>query len=1052
MSFTVCRASAGSGKTYLLVKEYLKLILDKPYSFRNTLAVTFTNKAAAEMKSRILEALKNIAQKADNNATDNATEELLQVISSEINVPEDVMVNNAEQALKLILHNYSDFAVSTIDSFVTNIVRSFAKDLMLPVNFDIELDMDVLISQAIDLLISRVGNNAELTHLLVQFVESKADAEKGFNIELELHDISRYLFKENSMAQLEKLKNLSMTDFRHLAHKLQEMIRKHEAALTSIAQKACGIIENRKIAPQAFYYKERGLYGYFKKIQGADFSGIDNKNVAKGIDQDKWTSGAASKEDIAAIDSIKDELLRLYLEIGRYAESHLKQYELYRLIYRNIYPLSVMTQIYHLVEDIKAENNILHISEFNKKIAAIVLNEPVPFIYERIGNRFRNYMVDEFQDTSVMQWHNLLPLFENALAESGYTMIVGDGKQAIYRWRDGDVEQFIKLPEVYAGRKTSFHYQKEAVLKKHFKAQTLNKNYRSLQEIVDFNNRFFDFAKTYLNSLFSSIYNDVAQTYSNSKPGGYVSIKFLDKEDYYDNTLAELKTYIDNLIQNKAFSASDIAVLCRTNKNAAKIAHFLMENNIEVVSNESLLLKNAPVVNFLIALLRYIQSPDNTISKVHILNYLEKQQQLSFKDIHLVFRQTATQEGFFEKLIEENFPGFSIKSLQKLSVYELCETLIRIFHLYRSPGSYLQFFLDAVLLFHKKNQNAVKSFLKWWDDKADKLSVVVPEGLNAVQVLTIHKAKGLQFPVVIFPFAKEAQLKPTQKDLWLNIKDPGLPELETFLVPVTPALEKTNHAEVYQNEMQKTHLDLLNMVYVAFTRAEEQFYIITEKPGANAQSVNIHNMLKGFLISSGLWHDAESHYTFGHMQEKRKTAKQQSENKMYMDTFLSNPWSDKLVLKYQAADKFDVGQPDKNFRYGNLIHTAMSLIETADDIDKAVESLFIKGIVDADEVPSVKNKMLGIVQHPDLKDFYTSGNKFRNEGEIMDAEGHIFRPDRIVFTKKTTAVIDYKTGKAHEAHKKQILKYAQILSECGYRNITCYLVYVDYDKVDVVSN
>lgn len=1049
MSFTVYKASAGSGKTYMLVKEYLKLVLRNPNDFRQTLAITFTNKAAAEMKSRILEALNNMVRMESLTAAgQKKTKELTELICKEAAIDKETALKNAGRALELILHNYSDFAVSTIDSFVTNIVRSFAKDLLLPVNFEIELESQKLISQAVDYLISKVGHNKPLTEILVTFIESKADAHKGINIESELHDIGNYLFKEDSSIYLEKLSKLTMEDFTAITQQLTAAIKKHEARLQKIAQEACELIESHNISPKAFYYKDKGLYTYFRKLAELKVDSIHNKNVAKGIESDKWTSNEADAHEADAILRIKDKLLTYYQEVQSFAEEELKNLELFRLMFKNVFPLSVLLEIYNIVEEIKAENNILHISEFNKKIAKIILSEPVPFIYERIGTRYKNYMIDEFQDTSALQWFNLLPLIENALSVSGFTMLVGDGKQAIYRWRDGEVEQFVRLPEVYTTNKTIFQQQTEDLLKHHYTGKTLTNNFRSNEEIINFNNSFFNYAKGLLTNELSPIYDDVAQQPRQENTGGYVSIKFIEREQYFEECLSETKRIIEELTQDEGFDPAAIAVLCRTNKNANDIARFLMSNKINVVSNESLLLQNAPLIGFLIACLEYLNKTDNTIAKIHISNYLIAKNKISDVELHHFLYQVATDSLFFENNISKYFPSFQTYSLQKLPLYELCEELIRLFDLGKKPNPFLQFFLDAVLSFSGKHQSNLSAFLSWWEEHKGRLSVTIPEGENAVRVMSIHKAKGLQFPVVIYPFAKEAQVKPTKKNMWIDIENQWFPGLDTYLLPVVKELEKTPYKELYESEINKTRLDLLNLLYVSFTRPEKQLYIITEKPGKTSKSFNTHNILKGYLLKEGLWQEDTNTYTFGKPEAAEAKAPVASDTDILFDTFISNAWQQKLVMLQQAETKWDVKSPDKRFRHGNIIHTCMALIGSYKDVDNAVGQLITEGLIAQEEAVPLKNKIDKIVNHPELRHFYEPDLYYRNESELMNSSGQISRPDRIVFLKDSTIIIDYKTGLPSAAHKTQVKEYAQLLAECGYSKISTFLVYADIDKIE----
>ena len=1051
MSFTVYKSSAGSGKTYNLVKEYLKLILANPADFRKILAITFTHKAAEEMKSRIMDTLLQFInyetldpkEKAQTNILINSLVEILKL-------EENIILKNAQKALELILHNYSDFAVSTIDSFMYGIVRTFAKDLYIPLNFDVELDENVLLNQAIDLLISRVGNDKDVTNLLVRFIETQVDDQRTLNIEDELKKIGKYLFREESIINIEKLKELTIKDFFDILSKLFTVIKQHEDALKNIAQKAYLLIEANNISPKAFYYKDKGIYTYFKNLVLLKTDVISNKNVAKGIDSDKWISDECTENEKTAIVSIKDQLTVYYYEIQGFATHELPHLNLYKLMYRNIFPLAVLDEIALIIDAIKRENNILHISEFNKKIASIVMNEPIPFIYERTGERFRHFMIDEFQDTSILQWLNLLPLLENALSEEGFTMVVGDGKQAIYRWRDGEVEQFINLPNIKNADNNPLLSQKEAALVRNYKEIELNQNYRSFSQIIDFNNDFFKTVTKALPDTYQKLYNDASQLSDKNKTGGYVQIDFTVKNadvSFEDQTISKLIEIVEDLVLNKHYAASDIAVLCRSNKNANAIARSLIAHNIEVVSSESLLLYKSPLVIFIITVLEYISNKDNIVAAVNIVNYLTKTKAIEGADLTAMLHNVTQDESFLNHELSKYFPDYDFFRLKNTSLYDLCEEIIRIFKLNTNPDAYLQFFLDVVLTYTVNKKNNIADFLIWWEANADKTSVIVPEGKNAVKVMTIHKSKGLQFRVVIYPFANEKK-KLSKNNLWIDIKDTNFPSLNTFLIPTNKKkLANTDYSYLYDEEDNKSQLDLMNTLYVVLTRAVEKLFIISEKPGQKSDILSVNGLLKMYLQEKKLWKEEEMVYSFGENAFNAKIISLQPEREVLYDRFISTRWQQKLIMKYKAKDIWNFDANEASLQWGNLIHTAMCNIVTCFDVDKTIETLYTDGFIDNTEREAIKIKINHFVNHPVLTEFYQPNCEVKNEQDILDSGGKTYRPDRIAINLHKTAIIDYKTGSQEEKHKTQVEKYAELMLEMGYSNIEKYLVYIDLDKV-----
>ncbi len=893
MPFKVYKSSAGSGKTYNLVREYLCILLKNPSDFKRILAITFTNKAAEEMKSRIIDTLLQIIN-CDKLPEKNAQiEKLLDDISQSILIEKELIKENAQKSIGLILHNYSDFAVSTIDSFVYSIVRAFAKDLYLPVNFDVELDADVILNQAIDVLISKVGNETEITDLLVRFIDNQIDVQRTLNIEGEIKKIGKYLFNEESIVNIEKLKNLSIHDFFNIQNKLYAAIKQKDAIIKEIARKALELIEKNNISPQAFYYKEKGIYTYFKNIYKLKFDKItfSNANVRKGVEEDKWTSNMCIDEEKIAIENIKQILVAYYYEIQDFTKEDLGIMHLYTLINQNLFPLALLGEISALIEDIKRENNILHISEFNKKIASIVLNEPVPFIYERAGVKFKHIMIDEFQDTSVLQWHNILPLLENALSEKGFTMLVGDAKQAIYRFRDGEVEQFIDLPEIPGSHKDIILKQKENILKNNYNEINLKKNFRSYQQIIDFNNSFFKTIAPNLCEKYSGIYEDAAQENDDKKKGGYVHLHFIERNKQEilekDNHL-KILGIINELITEKKFKLSDIAILCRYNNNADSIARFLIENNIDVVSSESLLLCKSPLINFIISLLQFINKKENTIAAINIATYMHLKNEMNGIELTDLYLQITHDNNFLINELSKLFTDFNYNKYQLMPLYELCEEIIRVFRLDK-PDAYIQFFLDVIYNYSITIQNNLSDFLKWWEDNSEKHSVVVSQQIDAVKIMSIHKAKGLQFPVVIYPFANDA-LKFTKNNIWIEINDDLIPELKHFLVPSNKNLSKTIYKDIYEMEENKSALDLINLLYVVLTRPVEKLFVISEMPPEKSERITVNNLFRDYLQKISLWKDDLRDYTFG-VNSIAERKKEFAINKVFpLDKFISSHW------------------------------------------------------------------------------------------------------------------------------------------------------------------
>ncbi len=802
MSFTVYKSSAGSGKTYTLVKEYLKIILRNPNDFRNILAVTFTNKAANEMKDRVIENLKELAN-SEHDPNNKAIKYLLPELLNETDLSREEIIKNARKSLALILHNYSDFSVSTIDSFVHKIIKTFAYDLHLPLNFDVELNADQLLIEAIDILINRVGIDEELTDLLIRFTESKADDESDWHIENDLLSLAKTLVKEDGQANVSRLKELTYQNFKDYAEQLNAFIRDFKTRVTEQASDAIKIINYHQIDYASFYQGKRGLVGYFIKLSkqsNNDF--FENKNAIKTIKEDKWYAAKANQDEQSSIEGIKDELRNIYAKLQQIIEKDFKIYSLYKILAKQIYPLAVLNEIEKIVTEIKNQNNIVHISEFNKQISKIVFSEPIPFIYERLGEKYKHFLIDEFQDTSVLQWQNMIPLIDNSLSEGHFNMIVGDGKQAIYRWRSGEVEQFACLPEIFNKENLPLSDERENNLKRNYQEQLLANNFRSKKEIVTFNNDFFKIISGKLDDSFRGIYDGMEQSANKDNTGGYVHLEFVSKSE--DKTqepiLPRLKSLIDDILDSNR-KLSDIALLCRTKKDARLCSSYLMENNISVLSSESLLLSASSEINLIISFIRYLLNPFDKIHLASVLQYLINKKEIKEKSLVEVFN-TIRKESSLTKMQElqaffsKNGYSYNSYRLLTLPIYDLLEEIIRVFDFDKKVDPYLQFFLDAALKYSLNGKSNVNDFLDWWDKEKENESVIIPEGIDAIRVLTIHKAKGLEFPIVIYPFANE-RVKRGLNRLWLEVDDDLLPKLDVAYLLVNKDLGETIYSDNY---------------------------------------------------------------------------------------------------------------------------------------------------------------------------------------------------------------------------------------------------------------
>lgn len=1050
-NFLVYKSSAGSGKTYTLMLVYLGIVLRDPSRFRNILAITFTNKAANEIKQRIVSSLKVLAFMTEEslNVKD---QRLVDTLISRTNLTFEALKANAARVLSLILHNYGDFSVSTIDSFMHRVIRAFSFDLKLSMNFEVEMNTDLLLASAVDALLADVGRNEQVTGVLVKFVRERAEEDENWQIDRDLQNFARNLFSEDAIDFIKPAGEFSSENLETLRSKLNQFTSLYETEIIKIAGAAMKLIESHGIASEYFSRGSQGIYSYFKKLSEGKLDTGVNSYVIKTVTEGAWLSAKAEKKpEGTAIQSIQDDLLNFYRNIETAIEQGSGRYELYRNLRRNLYPMAVLGELSIRLQAVKKELNVVSIAEFNRIISSIVMNEPVPFIYERTGEKYRHYLIDEFQDTSVLQWNNLLPLLDNALSQGAVNMIVGDGKQAIYRFRNGEVEQFVRLPEVDNPTGNEVVTQRTLSLKREYAPNLLDSNYRSRCEVVDFNNSFFSFAGQHFLTGLADVYLDAAQQSSPSNNGGMVQIEFYNgaKTDFPDYNCKRVLQLIGEL-QEAGFSPGDITVLCRSNKDSSQVASYLNANDVKVVSSDSLLLQKSPEVNFLINWIGLMADPENSICRTGIAAFLFTGTSATSAESNAMLKKSGESAGFYTLLNESGFE-VSEFAFRGLSLYDTIEELIRIFDLHHKSPVYMQFFLDEVLAFSSGKASGAIDFLEYWEQKKDKVSVVLPLSDDAVQVMTIHKSKGLEFPVVIYAFADDSY-KLTKKSAWVYLDETDLPGMPVAMLRMEKSLEKTRFAEIYVNEDNKSKLDLLNMVYVAFTRPAERLYVLTGKPPEKEKSEenkSVTVLLTDFIKTSGLYDQSKSVYTFGDGSIVQKHAESISPVIGLTSDFLTSNWQKRLVFAGKAPRVWQAQQPGGTQATGNLLHLALSRISVPGDLQRSVKSMLSEGLIVPADVDPLINRLNLILNHPEVVCFFDSSGQVAAESEILAPGGKSYRPDRVVFYPSHTDVVDYKSGRPDGMHQHQVLKYASLLKAMDYPDVKAWLIYLE-QPVEVV--
>ena len=1146
------------------------------------------------MKSRIVGSLSEFAKEEPSGKAQDLMQDLS--IDTELSIIE--IKTKSQQIIKHIIHNYAAFDISTIDKFTHKVIRAFAHDLGLPMTFEVTLDTENLLVEAVDAIIAQAGEDETLTKLLIDFTMEKTDDDKSWDISREILDTGRLVLNENNRNEITHFQDKSIAEFVEIKKKLAEACKVLETETVVFAEEALLLIDKNGIDTKSF------SAGHFPKhllsIQEGKFN-PKNKTYHE-FDDIKINKTA---KDRAIIENIIPELLQILDRIYKTFEKR----DFYKAFLKNITPLSLLNTVSNELAKIQSEQNVLSISEFNAIIHREIQNQPAPFIYERLGERYRHFFIDEFQDTSEMQWQNLIPLIDNATSseidgEKGTLMIVGDPKQSIYRWRGGKAEQFIDLSK----DQNPFN-NPEKIL------EHLDKNYRSYSQVIQFNNDFFQLVSNEFEHLdYKDLYENHSHQKTNDKTGGYVNISFIpkvetseDDEEALDKTelyvLATLNT-IEKVIR-EGFEYKDIVILTRKRSQGIAIANYLTEQKIPLLSSETLMIQNATEVRLIIHLLKYLKNNADLEAKAYFLHYVGEHIQdkmpvhdfiaqgmalfqetdfenwlmsfdisLSFQNIrkkslyesveviiskflspalskgegakadhfgymmggnysHLLnqkakemrkepthaekvlwtelksksledykFRQQHLVDDFIvdfvclsEKLIVEvdcgihdlqkeydaqrteilNKKGFKVIRFSNEEVIDsvsivlekikeeliLQEIFLKNESSFSSPSpsgrggegnAYVQYFLDIVLERDIRNQAGISDFLNFWDKNAEKFSIPSPEGNNAVRIMTIHKSKGLEFPVVIFPFAEEDYNRKPKDKLWLNAEEEtiGLPKV---LIDNSSAVEGFGEEAslVYNQKKQEELLDNINVLYVALTRAEEQLYVISNMNLSRKGELPKNNMCTFFinyLINKGEFDESKLEYEVGNSTKL-------SDEKKHVDTSKTIPLVTEILnpknIKIAQREALMWGTHQQEaIEYGNLVHEILSFVKTKADVDLAITKSIESGLITFGQKETVYNSIQEIVNHSELSTYFSEENEVLNEQTIIQKQGKTIKPDRMAINKdKEVFLLDYKTGTHNPKYQAQLENYQHAIELMGYKVVKKALVYIG-SAIDVV--
>ncbi|WP_209330184.1 UvrD-helicase domain-containing protein [Lunatimonas salinarum] len=1057
--FIIYKSSAGSGKTYTLTMEYLKLALVFPTAFRAILAVTFTNKATQEMKDRILKELSRLKRQVDPSQT--MDRELL----THLGIGSEVLMQRAESALSAILHDYASFSVSTIDSFFQRIIRSFAREIDLQAKFDLELDQDGVLDRLVERLMLTVTEDAFLHKWLIDYSIEQIQEGKSWDIRRNIKSLGSQLFQEA---------------FKRYRFQIQEFLQ-DDAQLDTLKQKVIArrnqlIEKGHGLKMQATSIRER--HG----LQWEDFKGSSRSFALKfdalgdrqspfpilsptqvGLEErlEAWfTKSSQQAHQIQA--AFYDGLAAIWSQIQPlYVDWNTNE-----AIRKNLDVFGIFKFLLRELDDLKEEENILLISDANDFLREITADNEAPFIYEKVGNKYRHYLIDEFQDTSGFQWDSFRPLLIDSLSQGHANLLVGDVKQSIYRWRGGELR--LLLEEVEA----EIHQFGVEI-------KNLDTNFRSLPHVVKVNNAVFTYLPKQLMGvlerkfevedagILARAYQDVSQQVAafkeNQAHAGLVRVAFLASEEseekFGELALSKVPQMVIDL-QEKGYRPRDIAFLVRTKKEGVKIADQLISFGLanpaspysfDVVSDEAMLVSKSTTVSCVVSGLKYLANMEESI-------YLKTM----WYHWAVIFGHPVTHDLFgvansIPKIqaMQQRFEEIK-EDLLQMQLLDMVERLIDFLDLQVKGGelAYLEAFKETVYDFVSTKRADLPGFLSWWESKKEKRTIKIPEDHDAMRILTIHKSKGLQFKVVLMPFLDWKIFDMTKNQIvWTPYQfDQAFQEV-VIPLSMSSQLMESGFRSVYQEEAILAFLDSLNMVYVAMTRAEEVFWALapaaqTTNPqygnlASNLEAIFRAPALPGDQLCLGDYFDAaEGVFQYGDWPSRQ--ASLHGGYQPYPLPWKSRSWGDLLTVKALATEFSDDNlKLRQKGAFGTLVHSLLEKSLRSRDIFLGLEELYYNGFINLEERDSLRQQLEFLLQHPQFSKWFGGEGEILSEQGILLPDGTSKRPDRILLFSDGAEVVDFKTGLPREFHSRQVNEYMELVGELTGLPVKGYLCYLD---------